>query len=242
MSDRDGVRSVVLDRPSKKNALTVAMYETFAHALETAGADGVGAVVITANGGTFCAGNDLNDFLAYPPHGEDAPAPRFLRSLVTLDVPLIAAVRGAAVGIGTTMLLHCDVVYAAPNAVLRLPFVDLGLVPEAGSSVLLPRRIGRARAGAALFLGEPIDAPAAVANGMITAVVADEELDRRAEAAARAIAAKPREAVRETKRLLMHDRGEILDAIRRETKAFGERLASDEARTVMSAFFERAAR
>jgi enoyl-CoA hydratase/carnithine racemase len=242
VEDRAGVRHVVLDRPDKKNALTTAMYAVLADAVTSASSDDVGALLLQARGDTFTAGNDLRDFLDQPPHGDDAPVFRFLTGLVTTDVPIIAAVRGAAVGIGTTMLLHCDLVYASPNAKFKVPFVDLGLVPEAASSVLLPRRIGRARAGAALFLGEVITADEAYANGIVTKIVADEGLDAAAETAARAIATKPREAVRETKRLVTHDRDALLAAIARESVAFRARLASDEARAVMSAFFERGAR
>ena len=242
VEDRDGVRHVVLDRPDKKNALTTAMYAALAEAIASAGQDDVGALLLSARGETFTAGNDLRDFLEQPPRGEDAPVFRFLNGLVTTDVPLIAAVRGAAIGIGTTMLLHCDLVYAAPGATFKLPFVDLGLVPEAGSSVLLARRIGRARAGAALFLGETIGAQQAYDDGLVTTLVDDALLDETAASAARAIAAKPRQAVRETKRLVNWDRETILAAIARESAAFGERLASDEARAVISAFFQRGAR
>src|ERR1700681_2346659 len=242
VEDRAGVRHVVLERPEKKNALTTAMYAAMAEAIASAADDDVGALLIGARGDTFTAGNDLRDFLEQPPHGEDAPVSRFLTGLVTTDVPIVAAVRGAAVGIGTTMLLHCDVVFASTTAKFKVPFVDLGLVPEAGSSVLLARRIGRARAGAALYLGETIGADQAYADGLVTKLVADDVLDAEAEAAARAIAAKPRQAVRETKRLVTHDREEILAAMARETIAFRARLASDEARAAMSAFFTRGAR
>ncbi|MEA2688888.1 MAG: hypothetical protein QOD51_1495 [Candidatus Eremiobacteraeota bacterium] len=242
VEDREGVRHVVLDRPDKKNALTSAMYAVLADAVNSASSDDVGALLLQARGDTFTAGNDLRDFLDQPPHGEDAPVFRFLTGIATTDVPLIAAVRGAAVGIGTTMLLHCDLVYASPTAKFKVPFVDLGLVPEAASSVLLPRRIGRARAGAALFLGEPISANDAYAAGIVTKIVPDDALDAEAEAAARAISAKPRQAVRETKRLLTHDRDTIVAAIMREGTAFRERLRSDEARAAMSAFFQRGAR
>ncbi len=238
--DANGVRTVVLDRPEKKNALTVAMYATLAEAVTTAEADGVGALLIAASGDTFTAGNDLRDFLADPPRGPDAPVSRFLHALVDTDVPIVAAVRGAAIGIGTTMLLHCDIVYASPTARFTMPFVDLGIVPEAGSSVLLQRRIGRARAGAALYLGETIDADAALASGLIAKLVAGDALDADAETAARSIAAKPREAVRETKRLLNYDRDVVKAAIARESAAFTARLQSDEARAAMSAFFTRA--
>ena len=242
VEDRLGVRHVVLDRPDKKNALTVAMYAVLADAIASAAADDIGALLIAARGDTFTAGNDLRDFLEQPPHGDDAPVSRFLTGLVTTDVPIVAAVRGAAVGVGTTMLLHCDVVFASPTARFKVPFVDLGLVPEAGSSVLLARRIGRARAGAALYLGETIGADQAFADGLVTKLVADDVLDADAEAAARAIAAKPRQAVRETKRLVTHDREEILAAMAREGVAFQARLASEEARAAMSAFFTRGAR
>jgi enoyl-CoA hydratase/carnithine racemase len=241
VTDRDGVRHVVLDRPDKKNALTAAMYATLSDSLATAADTDIGAVLITASGTTFCAGNDLRDFLERPP-GEESPAYRFLVGLATTDVPLVIAVRGAAVGIGTTMLLHADVVYAAPSASLRLPFVDLGIVPEAGSSILLPRLLGNARAGAALFLGEPIDAAQAERDGLVTKVVADDALEATAEAAARTIAAKPRGAVRATKRLLHHDRTQITEAIARESHVFGERLQSAEARAIMAAFFARGSR
>jgi enoyl-CoA hydratase/carnithine racemase len=242
VTDRDGVRHLVLDRADKKNALTAAMYAALGDAIVSASKDDVGAVVISGRGSVFTAGNDLRDFLDHPPHGDDAPVFHFLQGLMQTDVPIVAAVRGAAVGIGTTMLLHCDVVYATPNASFRAPFVDLGLVPEAASSVLLPRRIGRARTGAAIFLGEPIDAQTALTAGLISAIVSDEELDAKAEAAARAIAAKPRQAVRETKRLMNHDREANLEAMWRESVAFRERLASDEARAAMASFFQRSAR
>jgi enoyl-CoA hydratase/carnithine racemase len=240
VEDRQGVRHVVLDRPEKKNALTTAMYAALGDAVASADADGIGALLISARGDTFTAGNDLRDFLEQPPHGDDAPVFRYLFGLLRTDVPVIAAVRGNAVGIGTTMLLHCDLVFAAPSARFKVPFVDLGLVPEAGSSVLLQRRIGRARAAAALYLGETITAEQAYADGIVTKIVADDALDAEADAAARAIASKPREAVRETKRLVNFDREDIAAAIGRESAAFRARLASDEARAAMSAFFQRA--
>src|ERR1700736_2100068 len=153
VEDREGVRHVVLDRPDKKNALTAAMYAVLADAVTSAAHDDVGALVIEARGDTFTAGNDLRDFLDQPPHGDDAPVIRFLIGLATTDVPVLAAGRGAAVGVGTTMLLHCDLVYASPTATFKVPFVDLGLVPEAGRSGLLPRRTRRAHAGRAVYLG-----------------------------------------------------------------------------------------
>lgn len=237
IEDQRDLRHITLDRPEKKNALTGSMYAAMADALNTAHDDGVGAVLLTASGETFTAGNDLRDFLERPPTDESAPVFRFLLALAQTDVPIVAAVRGAAVGVGTTMLLHCDLVFAAPSARFRVPFVDLALVPEAASSVLLPRLLGRARTGAALYLGETIDADAAQASGLVTRVVDDEALDAEAQRAAEAIAAKPQGAVRATKRLVNHDREAIVQAIRREAAVFSERLVSDEARATMAAFF-----
>ena len=237
VAERDGVRHVLLDRPEKKNALTAAMYAHAADALASAERDGVGALLLSARGDTFTAGNDLRDFLERPPVDADAPVMRFLIALATTDVPVVAAVRGAAVGVGTTLLLHCDLVYAAASARFRVPFVDLGLVPEAGSSVLLPRLAGRSRAAAMFLLGETLDAHEAAEIGLVTEIVDDAALDEHAAATARALAAKPRDAVRATKRLANYDRDAIVAAIRRESEEFGKRLRSDEARAAMAAFF-----
>lgn len=239
VSDKEGVRYVVLNRPDKKNALTDAMWLSLAQAFETAEAAGCGALLITGNGPVFTAGNDLRDFLEHPPRNLDAPVFRFLRSLVSIEIPVVAAVRGAAVGVGATLLLHCDLVYAAPTMKLKLPFIDLGLVPEAASSLLLPRLIGRARTGAAVYLGEPIDAEQANAYNIVTKIVADEELDEVASAAARVIASKPRRAVKEAKRLMTYDKEHVLSAIEREGTAFMRQLDSEEARSVMASFFKR---
>jgi enoyl-CoA hydratase/carnithine racemase len=237
VTDRDGVRYVVLNRTDKKNAITNAMWTELARALETAAPDGCGALLIMSSASIFTAGNDLGDFLAAPPRDADAPVFRFLRSLVQIPIPVVAAVRGAAVGVGATLLLHCDLVYVTESAKLKLPFVDLGLVPEAASSVLLARTIGRARAGAAIYLGEALSAADALAHGIATAVVADEHLEETASQAALAIARKPRAAVIETKQLMNHDREHILATIAREGQAFMRRLDSDEARKAMSGFF-----
>ncbi|MDD5298507.1 MAG: enoyl-CoA hydratase-related protein [Rhodocyclaceae bacterium] len=237
--DRDGIRTIVLDRPEKKNAMTEVMWIGLGTAFATAASAGNRVVLVTGRGATFCAGNDLRDFLEHPPKDENAPVFRCLLAMATLELPLIAAVRGPAVGIGTTLLLHCDLVYAAPGAKLKVPFVDLGLVPEAGSSLLLPRRIGRARAGAMLLLGETISAEQAHADGIITRIVPDENLDTEAQAAAAIIAAKPRQAVLETKRLLNHDRADLLAAIHREAASFCRLLETEEARTAIAGFFRR---
>lgn len=237
--DESGIRTIAFDRADKKNAITEAMWIALGEAFATASSAGNAVVVITGEGETFCAGNDLTDFIEHPPQDENAPVFRCLLALAALELPLIAAVRGAAVGVGTTLLLHCDLVFAAPSARFKVPFVDLGVVPENASSVLMPQRMGRARAGAYLLLGETASAEQALADGLITRIVPDEELEATAMKAARAIAAKPRQAMLEATKLLRHDRPNVTDAIRREGKVFCERLKSDEARQVMAAFFRR---
>jgi enoyl-CoA hydratase/carnithine racemase len=238
---RDGaVLAVAFARPEKKNALTSAMYEALIGALaDASGDDGVGAVLITGSGGSFCAGNDIGDFLAAARDPGTLPALRFVKALATFDIPLVAAVEGAAVGIGTTMLLHCDLAYAAPDATFRMPFVDLGLVPEAGSSLLVPRRFGMAKASEFLLLGEAFGADAALHLGLINAIVPAETLVAHARERARALAAKPRSAVAATRRLMRGDRAELLARIDEEAKAFGEALASSEAQAAFGAFMAR---
>lgn len=239
VTDQGGIRTIVLDRPEKKNAMTEVMWLALGDAFLTAASAGNTVVLVTGRGSAFTAGNDLKDFLEHPPRDETAPVFRCLLALAALELPLIAAVRGPAVGVGTTLLLHCDLVFASPTAKLKVPFVDLGLVPEAASSLLLPQRVGRARAGAMLLLGETIDAQQAHADGIVTRVVADDELDATALAAAQAIATKPRQAVLETKKLLAYDRENVLEAIRREGRVFCKQLESEEARAVMASFFKR---
>ena len=238
---KDRVMRIEIARPDKKNALTLDMYAAMADAL--AAADGDAAVRVALIHGArdcFTAGNDLKDFLNRPPHSETSPTHRFLRAIANFGKPLLAAVNGAAVGIGTTMLLHCDLVYAAPGARFQLPFVPLGLVPEAGSSFLLPYIAGYQRAAELLLLGQPFDADKAYAAGFVTAIVPEKELFERARAGALAIAALPPAAVRATKALM---RGRftkrVSEAMADEGKVFGERLTSPEAREAMTAFFEK---
>jgi len=234
------IRTLVIDRPDKKNAITAAMYTSLAADLEAARRDdAVGAVVITGAGSTFTAGNDLRDFLENPPSGEDAPVFRFLFTLAEFDKPLVAAVRGAAVGIGTTMLLHCDFVFVAPSARFHMPFIDLGLVPEAASTLLLPRLVGHPRAAQWLLLAEPFDATTALATGLVTEIVPDDAVLAHAQAIAERLAAKPRQAMRHTKRLLRSDRAEVIAAIRREAGLFHEALRSSEARAAFQAFLKK---
>ena len=166
-----GVMEIQIDRPDKKNALTAAMYRAMIAALADASArPEIGVVLIAGRGDAFCAGNDIADFMAGPEGG--AAAFDFIQAIAAFDKPLVAAVQGLAVGVGTTMLFHCDLVYAAPDARFVMPFVNLGLVPEAGSSLLAPAILGHAKAAAMLLLGEPLDAQGADSAGLVTGVVA----------------------------------------------------------------------
>lgn len=240
ISREGGVLRLTLARPEKKNALTGAMYEAMLGAFAQAESDdAVGAILITGSGGSFTAGNDIGDFLAYASTPGQAPPFRFVRALANLEKPLVAAVEGVAVGIGTTLLLHCDLAYAAPTARFRMPFVDLGLVPEAGSSLLLPQRVGQAKAAELLMLAEGFDAAEAHRLGLVNAVVPAEELDAHALAKAAALAAKPRAALLATRRFLRGDRSALIAAIEAESAAFTRALSSDEARAAFMAFLSK---
>jgi enoyl-CoA hydratase/carnithine racemase len=224
--ERDGpVAEVRLARPAKRNAITTAMYAALADALAGFDADaGVRAVLISAEGAHFTAGNDLHDFLANPPQGQASPVFRFLHGLAAFAKPVVAAVQGQAVGIGTTMLLHCDLVVLADDAHLKMPFVDLALVPEAASSLLIPRTIGHARAAEMLMLGDAIDAPTALAWGL-----------------ANRVADKPPTALALTKRLLRDDAAGVPARMDREGVHFAEQLQTPELKTAIAAFFARKA-
>ena len=237
----DHVLSLTLDRPAKKNALTADMYAALTAALRDAEADReVRVVVLSARGDAFCAGNDIGDFVAAN-SGDFVDAPvRFLSAIAELSVPIVAAVHGAAIGIGTTMLLHCDVVCAAHDATFRMPFVDLALTPEAASTYLLPALIGHHRAARLLLMAEPFDAATAHELGLIAHVVRREELLESARGIAAEIAAKPPEAVRATKRLMKAPHREaIARAFADEFDEFGRRLTSAEAQERFAAFFAR---
>ena len=234
---RDGPVSIVtLARPAKKNAFTGAMYDAFADALVALGEDGsLACLVVRAEGGTFSAGNDLNDFLARGELSESSPVVRVLRALAALDKPIVAAVDGAAVGIGTTLLLHCDLVYATPSARFAVPFAPLGLVPEAASSRLLVELVGYRRAMAMFLLGEAMDADAALDAGLVNELVAPDELDDRALDAARRIAALPAGAVRATRTLCRAAPASIDATISRENERFAERLGAPDTRAAIEA-------
>jgi enoyl-CoA hydratase/carnithine racemase len=231
-----------LDRAGKRNAVTRSMYEAMATAIAEAEADEtIRAVLFSGAGDAFCAGNDLNDFVADPPTGMDSPAFRFLRAISTAKKVLVAAVHGAAVGIGTTMLLHCDLVVAARSAKLSLPFVTLGLVPEAASTLLLPRAIGHRRAAELLLLGEPIDAETALRWGLVNRVVEDETLIDVAIGTVTRVASLPPAVVRLSKHLLKDDRGGVAERIEQEASIFVDRLRAPEFQEAVSAFLEKRA-
>ena len=240
-SHRDGgVLEIVIDRPAKKNALTGAMYDTMRAALAAASADGeIRAVLFSGRGDAFSAGNDLEDFLAGPDGGK--PAFAFIKALADFDKPMVAAVQGLAVGIGTTMLFHCDLVYAAPDARFIMPFVNLGLVPEAGSSLLAPLRLGHAKAAAMLLLGEPLGAEGAESAGLVTALVPAEQLIEFARSKARALAAKPAAALAATRRLMKSSVPGVVERMDEEARLFGEALKSADAREAFAAFVEKRA-
>ena len=238
---REGaVVSLILARPEKKNALTGAMYEALCAAFAEAGKDdSVGAILMSGKGGVFTAGNDLGDFLAFAASDEPFPATRFVQALATCQKPLVAAIEGPAVGIGTTLCFHCDLVYAAPSARFQMPFVNLGLVPEAGSSLLAPLRFGMAKASEFLLLGEAFDAAEASRLGLVNAVVEAEGLYAHALAKAQALAAKPRAALMATRKLLRGDPALLQARIAEENRAFTEALRSPEARAAFSAFLQK---
>lgn len=241
ISNEGPVRKIRMNRPEKKNALTLAMYEAMAAAIEDAGTDtSVRCLLIAGAPDIFCAGNDLNDFVAMARTGAlGTPIVRFLHALARCEKPLVAVVSGAAVGIGTTMLLHCDQVIASDSAVLLTPFVSLGLLPEAGSSLIAPRLMGHARAFSLLVMGKSLSAEAAKSVGIINAIVPAAELDAQSLAAARDIAALPAESVSAARRLMRGNVEEIVARIDEEVEAFKTRLASPEAKAALATFLNR---
>ena len=236
----DRVLSIRMDRPEKKNALTRTMYIAMTDALRQAEANAaVRAILITGTADCFTAGNDLVDFANAAP-GESSPAIAFLQTLAAAEKPVVAAVNGTAIGIGTTMLLHCDLVYAASSARFQLPFVNLGLCPEAASSFILPRMMGHHRAAELLFLGAPFGAGTARELGIVNEVYADRDLLVEAKSKAAQLAEKPPAALRITKALLKHTTaGAKAEAMEREAKQFLMLLQGPEAREAMTAFMQR---
>jgi enoyl-CoA hydratase/carnithine racemase len=236
-----GVLTIEINRPQKKNAITAEMHDALADALVSAReASAIRAVMIIGKRDVFTAGNDLQDFMLHPPTDENSPVFRFLKEISHAPKPLVAAVCGPAVGVGTTMLLHCDLVYAGDNARFSLPFAQLGLVPEAASSLLLPELFGYQRAAEQLLLGEPFGADEALKLGLVSAVLPADRVVEYARVQADKLVALPAAAVRATKRLMKHGRiGAIESRMLLEGEEFRERLQSPEAREAFTAFFER---
>lgn len=233
--------TITIDRSDKKNSLTHAMYTVLTKGLNDAAKDqAVRVAVITGKDGCFTAGNDLADFLKNPPQDHNSPVFRFLQTIATFPKPLIAAVDGVAVGVGTTLLFHCDLVYATENARFQLPFVSLGLTPEAAISFLLPRLAGHQRAAEMLLAAEPFDADAAYAMGLINQVVPVDQLMETALAKARKIAALPSVSIQQTKRLMkerLHP--VVMETLINEAEIFVKQLKSPEAKEAFSAFLEK---
>jgi len=236
-----GVATIEIARPEKKNALTAVMYQQMAGALDAANADpAVRCVLITGQPGIFTSGNDIEDFMQRPPGTTDSPAFGFMKALIGCDKPVVAAVTGAAIGIGTTMLLHCDLVYVCDDARLAMPFVSLGLVPEFASSLIVPRRMGHARAAEKLLLGDPFTGADAVECGIANAVLPASEVLNHARRVAERFNALPPGAVRESKALMRRaEADDVLKAIAAEGELFAKRLRSPEAQEAFSAFFQK---
>ncbi|VWX58279.1 Enoyl-CoA hydratase/isomerase [Burkholderiales bacterium 8X] len=236
-----GVMTLTLNRLDKKNSITGAMYGQMADALQAADDDhAVRAVVIQGHATIFSAGNDIGDFLNAPPAGTEPPAFRFLRGIARFPKPLVAAVCGPAVGIGTTMLFHCDLVYAGDNAAFSMPFVNLGLCPEAASSILVPQMFGHHRASEALLLGEPFMAEAAAEVGLVNRILPPTECNDFAQSQARKLAAKPISALVETKRLMkMAQLPDLLERMDEEGRSFGRMMREPAAREAFTAFMEK---
>ncbi len=242
ITNQNHILHLRLTREDKKNALTSAMYLAMVEAITAANSDPqTRVIVISAAGSTFTAGNDITDFLKVVGSIETSPAAQFIRAIATCQKPLIAAVNGAAIGIGTTMLLHCDLVYAVPEAYFSTPFIDLGLVPEAGASLLLPMSIGYKRAAQMLLLGEPMAAHQARAAGLINEIVPDNLLNHALSKAAILVVKAPNALM--NSRQLMRPNQQVLEAhIEQELKVFGEAVKSPEARDAFMAFMSKAPR
>lgn len=242
ITDDGPVRIVRMNRPDKKNALTAAMYDDMASALVAAKTSpAIRCIMIAGTPGAFCAGNDIEEFRQAAASGEGLgdPVIRFLHALAYCERPLVASVDGLAIGIGTTMLMHCDYVAASRVSRFATPFVGLGLVPEAASSLLAPRLMGPRRAFAMLVMGEPLDAERALSLGIVNALADSTEVEKDALAAARRIAALPPEAVLAARRLIRGEPEELIERIDLEADFFRERLQSPEAQAAFAAFFAR---
>ncbi len=236
-----GVMTITFNRLDKKNSITSSMYAAMADAVAQAAADAsVRVVLFQGHESIFSAGNDIGDFLNQPPSTPESAVFRFLRGIATFEKPLLAAVAGPAVGIGTTMLFHCDLVYAGDNAAFSMPFVNLGLCPEAASSLLAPRMFGYHRAAEALLMGDPFFAEAAQEVGLVNRVVPPTEVNGYAQAQARKLAGKPLSSLIETKRLMKGGyQQEVLVKMDEEGKSFGRMLREPAAKEAFGAFMEK---
>lgn len=237
----DGVTTLTIHRVAKKNSFTTAMYASMADVLDQAQADPtVRVLVIQGHETIFSAGNDIADFLQTPPTTLDAPVCRFMRAISSFTKPIVAAVCGPAVGIGTTLLFHCDLVYAGDNAAFSMPFVNLGVCPEAASSLLAPQRMGYGRAAEALLLGEPFMAEAALEMGLISRIVPPAEANALAQRQAQKLAAKPMSSVLASKRLMKQGQAELVaERMAEESTLFAQMLAQPAAREAFAAFMEK---
>ena len=237
----DGVCTLSFNRLERKNSITAAMYATLAGAVTLAATDAaVRVLVFQGHETVFSAGNDIGDFLNQPPSDPDAPVWRFMRALAGFPKPVIAAVSGPAVGIGTTLLFHCDLVYAGDNAAFSMPFVNLGLCPEFASSLLVPQMFGYHRAAEALLLGEPFMAEAALEAGLVNRVLPPTEANAYAQAQARKLAAKPLSSLIESKRLMKQGQAaQVMAQMGEEGASFGRMLREPAAREAFSAFMEK---
>jgi enoyl-CoA hydratase/carnithine racemase len=242
VSDDGPIRTLRMNRPAKKNALTLEMYDAMATAVEESATNGAIRCLLIAGGpGSFCAGNDIGDFMqaADESGGLSLASLRFLHSLARCEKPLVAAVAGVAIGVGTTMLLHCDHVVAAADARFSTPFAALGLTPEAASSLIAPRLMGHANAFSLLVMGRPLDAGQAKALGIVNTVVPAADVEAEAMTAAREISDLPPECVLASRRLLRGSAEDIIARIDAEAEEFRVRLKSPEARTAFTAFLAR---
>src|SRR4051794_7147705 len=236
-----GILRVELNRPARKNAMTAGMYTSLAGIFrEVAKDEAVRVVLWHGAGDAFCAGNDIGDFLKNPPGPGESPQASLMDALIGFEKPLVAAVHGAAIGGGTTMLTHCDFVYAGESAHFQMPFINLAVVPEFGSSFSVPARVGHLRAAELILLGEPFTAGRAAELGLVTRVVPDRDLLATATATAQTLAAKPSGALRACKRLLKQASiGQLREAVKIENQEFSERVRSAEAKEALSAFLEK---
>ncbi len=236
-----GVITITFNRVQRKNSVTAAMYAALAEALSAAAQDpAVRVAVIQGHETVFCAGNDIADFLEQPPKSADAPVFRFLNAISTFPKPLVAAVCGPAVGIGTTLLLHCDLVYAGDNAMFSMPFVNLGICPEAASSYLVPRLMGHARAAETLLLGEPFSAESAMEWGLVNRIVPPTEANALAQQQAAKLAAKPLSSLMTTKRLMKKGQDAVVaERMKEEGATFSRMLTEPAAREAFSAFMDK---